>query len=160
MYHNEQPVGHAIAAYIGGSTRGLSRQDVHFTSKLVSNSTDYDAVRRSVRRSVDESGLGYIDLFLHSPYGGREARLVSWRALADAVEEGEVRTAGVSNWGEKHVSSGRIVISLKAFTAALSQDLIFLPSVFMLVSPVVACLAFLQSMSPLNALPFHKIILY
>ena len=50
-------------------------------------------------------GLGYIGLFLlHSPYGGREARLASWRALEDAVEAGEVKMAGVSNYGNRHVS--------------------------------------------------------
>jgi len=54
---------------------------------------------------VKACGLGYIDLFLlHSPYGGPEARLTSWKAVEDAIDEGEVRSGGVSNYGVKHVS--------------------------------------------------------
>ena len=35
------------------------------------------------------------DLFLlHSPYGGKQARLDSWRAVEDAVLDGEVKSAG------------------------------------------------------------------
>jgi len=48
--------------------------------------------------------LSYIDLFLiHSPYGGKKARLESWKAVEDAIEAGEVRTGGVSNYGVKHL---------------------------------------------------------
>lgn len=55
---------------------------------------------------MKECGLGYIDLFLlHSPYGGKRARLESWRAVEDAVLEGEVKIGGVSNYGVKHVSA-------------------------------------------------------
>ena len=57
---------------------------------------------------MKECGLGYIDLFLlHSPYGGKQARLDSWRAVEDAIESGEVRMGGVSNYGVKHVSFDR-----------------------------------------------------
>jgi len=41
---------------------------------------------------------------LHSPYGGKKARLESWRAVEDAILEGELKCGGVSNFGEKHVS--------------------------------------------------------
>ena len=45
-----------------------------------------------------------MDLFLlHSPLGGRKAREASWRALCDAVSEGKVRMAGVSNFGVAHL---------------------------------------------------------
>ncbi|KAK3328224.1 NADP-dependent oxidoreductase domain-containing protein [Cercophora scortea] len=105
-YFNEREAGHAISDYLASSdnTTGLSRADVHFTSKLKTNSTSYDAVRASIAKSVDACGLGYIDLFLlHSPYGGREARLTSWRAVEDAVLAGQVKMAGVSNYGVKHI---------------------------------------------------------
>ncbi|KAK3325962.1 NADP-dependent oxidoreductase domain-containing protein [Apodospora peruviana] len=106
-YCNEREAGKAIRDFLADTslnTAGLKREDVHFTSKLRDNSTSYDAVRKSIRKSVDACGLGYIDLFLlHSPYGGREARLTSWRAVEDAVQEGEVRMAGVSNYGVRHI---------------------------------------------------------
>lgn len=105
MYHNEAAVGAAISSYLAEHAEsGLKREDVHYTTKLARNGT-YKEARASVSKSVRACGLGYVDLFLlHSPYGGREARLESWRALEDAVEAGEVRSVGVSNFGEKHVS--------------------------------------------------------
>lgn len=104
MYHNEREVGSTILKYLEEHPDELRREDIHYTSKLASNSS-YEAVRKSIKKSVEVCGLGYIDLFLlHSPYGGKKARLESWRALEDAVEEGEVRIPGVSNYGEKHVS--------------------------------------------------------
>lgn len=104
MYHNEREVGSTILEYLQEHEGELRREDIHYTSKLASNAS-YEAVRKSITKSVKECGLGYIDLFLlHSPYGGKKARLESWRALEDAVDEGEVRIPGVSNYGEKHVS--------------------------------------------------------
>lgn len=77
------------------NTEGLNRSNIHFTSKLASNSA-YDTARAAITKSVKECGLGYIDLFLlHSPYGGKTARLESWRAVEDAIKDGEVRIGGV-----------------------------------------------------------------
>ncbi|KAB5576111.1 aldo-keto reductase family 1 member E1 [Coniochaeta sp. 2T2.1] len=106
MYHNEREAGQAIRDFLASSDNrdGLIREDIHYTTKLSSNNTSYNAVRRSIKQSVDACGLGYVDLFLlHSPYGGKEARLTSWKALEDAVKDGEVRMAGVSNYGVGHI---------------------------------------------------------
>ena len=66
MYHNEKDVGKSILSYLESHPE-LKREDIHFTSKLASNS-DYDTARKSISKSVKECGLGYIDLFLlHSP---------------------------------------------------------------------------------------------
>ena len=105
MYRNEHEVGTSILAFLASTsgTSSLKREDIFFTSKLASN-TSYAAARKSIKRSVDESGLGYIDLFLlHSPYGGKQARLECWRAVEDAIDDGEVKSGGVSNFGVKHV---------------------------------------------------------
>lgn len=108
MYRNEKEVGSSILSFLASNsnTTGLKREDIHFTSKLASN-TSYDSARRSIKQSVKQSGLGYIDLFLlHSPYGGKAKRLESWRAVEDAIEDGEVKTGGISNFGVKHVGHG------------------------------------------------------
>jgi diketogulonate reductase-like aldo/keto reductase len=105
-YGNEAEVGRAISAFIASeeNTDGLTRGEIWFTTKLREN-RGYEATRQAIRRSIRESGLGYVDLFLlHSPYGGRERRRECWRAVEDAVGEGEVRAAGVSNFGVRHVS--------------------------------------------------------
>ncbi|KAM0277241.1 hypothetical protein ACHAQH_005962 [Verticillium albo-atrum] len=106
MYHNEAEAGKAIRDFLASSenSQGLAREDVFYTTKLASNGTSYDAVRKSIKNSVKVSGLGYVDLFLlHSPYGGKEARLTSWKAVEDAIDSGEVKLGGVSNYGSKHI---------------------------------------------------------
>jgi len=105
MYHNERETGKAISDFLQSeaNVHSLKREDLHFTSKLASNSA-YETARKAIKRSVKEAGLGYIDLFLlHSPYGGKQARLDSWRAVEDAIDDGEVRIGGVSNYGVKHL---------------------------------------------------------
>lgn len=102
MYANEREVGSAIRKYLSAH-KELKREDIWFTTKLATNNS-YDATRKSIKESIKKSGLGYLDLYLlHSPYGGRERRLECWRAVGDAVKEGEVRTGGVSNFGVRHV---------------------------------------------------------
>lgn len=114
MYHNEREVGNSILSFLK-SNPDVKREDIHYTSKLASNA-DYAAARKSITKSVKECGLGYIDLFLlHSPYGGPKLRAESWRAVEDAIEAGEVRTGGVSNFGEKHVRYDPICPSLSPF---------------------------------------------
>jgi len=105
MYHNEKECGEAILAFLSSSanTSGLKREDIHFTSKLASNNT-YAATRLAIKKSLAQCGLDYLDLYLlHSPYGGTRARLECWRAVEDAVVDGEIKSAGVSNFGINHV---------------------------------------------------------
>ena len=105
MYHNEHEVGEAIHSFVASkaNTAGLKREDIFFTSKLASN-TSYDAARKAIKQSVKTSGLGWLDLLLlHSPYGGKAKRLACWKAVEDAIDEGEVKIGGVSNFGVKHL---------------------------------------------------------
>ena len=110
-YYNEKEAGQAIRSFLSGpeNTEKLTRGDIFYTSKLYQNSPSYDRVYKSIRDSVNECGLEYIDLFLlHSPLGGREARLTSWRAIEDAIDLGLVRSGGISNFGVRHVSIWRL----------------------------------------------------
>jgi len=106
MYRNEKEVGKSILSWLAdekSNTETLKREDIFFTSKLASNSS-YETARKSIKQSVKTSGLDYIDLFLlHSPYGGKTSRLASWKAVEDAIDDGEVRIGGVSNYGVKHL---------------------------------------------------------
>lgn len=101
-YANEKEVGSAILSYLKAE-KEVTREDIWFTTKLKSN-VSYDDTRKKIKRSIKESGLGYLDLYLlHSPYGGKTRRLECWRAVEDAIDAGEVRAGGVSNYGVKHV---------------------------------------------------------
>lgn len=121
MYGNEKETGDAINTFLTSksNTTGLKREDVFFTSKLSSNAR-YDAVRKSITASVKRCGLGYIDLFLlHSPYGGKNARLESWLAVEDAIDAGEVKIGGISNFGVKHIQE--LIASRPRVVPAINQ---------------------------------------
>ncbi|KAH8150680.1 uncharacterized protein LAJ45_05376 [Morchella importuna] len=97
-YYNEREVGTAITTH-----PDVAREDVFFTTKLQNNES-FAATKRAVDESLRKSGLGWIDLYLmHSPYGGREKRSECWRAVVECVREGKVRSAGVSNFGIRHL---------------------------------------------------------
>ncbi|KAH8701461.1 NADP-dependent oxidoreductase domain-containing protein [Phaeosphaeriaceae sp. PMI808] len=101
MYDNEKEAGKAVLDYL--EANNLKREEIHFTSKLASNGS-YDAARKAIKRSVDECGLGHLDLYLlHSPYGGKKARLESWRAVENAITDAQIKIGGVSNFGVKHI---------------------------------------------------------
>jgi diketogulonate reductase-like aldo/keto reductase len=42
-------------------------------------------------------------MLIHAPYGGKEARLGTWRALVEAQKAGKVRSLGVSNFAIQHL---------------------------------------------------------
>ncbi len=41
---------------------------------------------------------------IHAPYGGKEGRTGSWRALVEAQQAGKIRLLGVSNYGVHHLN--------------------------------------------------------
>jgi diketogulonate reductase-like aldo/keto reductase len=101
-YANEADVGAGIRKFLHEHP-GVSRGDIFFTTKLRSNDS-YEATRAAIKESLRKCGLGWIDLYLlHSPYGGPARRRECWRAVEDAVKAGEVRSAGVSNFGVRHL---------------------------------------------------------
>lgn len=98
-YGNESACGQAIRDFISASNGKVAREDIYFTSKLKSNSTT-DHARKAIQKSVDVSGLGYLDLYLvHGPYPDKRSRLASWTAL----EAGVLKSIGVSNYGRRHL---------------------------------------------------------
>ena len=97
-YRNEQP------SCTGMLKAGVPREQLFFTSKVPPKCINYKDARDCVDESLKKTGLSYIDLYLlHAPYGGKEGRLGAWQALAEAAQEGKVRSIGVSNYGVQHL---------------------------------------------------------
>jgi 2,5-diketo-D-gluconate reductase A len=99
-YGNERGVGEAIAA------SGIQRGDLYVTSKLGNGNHRRDDVRRSFDESLEKLGLEQLDLFLiHWPlptlYDGDYVS--TWRAMADLLADGRLRTVGVSNFQPDHL---------------------------------------------------------
>ncbi|KAK9603727.1 hypothetical protein V6Z93_001707 [Aspergillus fumigatus] len=98
MYRNEKACGRAI------QNSGLDRSEVFFTTKIPPGSMGYERTKRAVDASLQEAEVDYFDLILiHAPYGGKDARLGSWRALVEAQKAGKTRSIGVSNYGIHHL---------------------------------------------------------
>jgi diketogulonate reductase-like aldo/keto reductase len=98
-YRNEAGCGAAITG-----VKGIPRSEIYFTSKVPSRQLNYTNTKAQVERTLKETGLDYIDLMLiHAPYGGSESRKGAWKALVEAVEEGKIRSIGVSNYGVHHL---------------------------------------------------------
>ncbi|PSK60559.1 hypothetical protein B9Z65_709 [Elsinoe australis] len=88
----------------GMMSAGVPREQLFFTSKVPPKSINYEAAKQCVDESLSKTGLDYIDLYLlHAPYGGKTGRLGAWRALTEAVQDGKVRSIGVSNYGVHHL---------------------------------------------------------
>lgn len=97
-YENEGECGAAIKAFLE-QHKDVKRSDIFFTTKLREN-VSYEATRASIKKSLKDSGLDYLDMYLlHAPYGGQRLREACYKAVLDAVDDGEVKVAGVSNFG-------------------------------------------------------------
>ncbi|KAI0840359.1 aldo-keto reductase [Hypoxylon sp. FL0890] len=97
-YRNEAGCGNAMRA------SKIPRSEIFFTSKIPPRGMGYDLAKAQVETSLKTSGLDYIDLMLiHSPFGGSAVRKGTWKALVEAVEEGKIRSIGVSNYGVHHL---------------------------------------------------------
>lgn len=115
-YANERQVGQAICQFLAENDT-VTRKDIWFTTKLKTN-RDYNSTRSAIKKSIQQSGLDYLDLYLlHSPYGGKGARIECWRAVEDAIDDGEVRAGGVSNFGVRHVSLSARTSPAMTFTS-------------------------------------------
>ena len=98
-YGNETEVGDAIR------NSEVPRDEIFVVTKLRRpHATGYDEVIRRCQESLDNLGIGKIDLYLvHAPPEDFEARAPVWKAMEDCLERGWVRSIGVSNYGSHHL---------------------------------------------------------
>ncbi|WP_122817513.1 aldo/keto reductase [Nocardioides pantholopis] len=112
-YENESEVGEAIRR------SGLPREQVQVTSKLPGRDHAYDDAVASVHGSLERLGLEYLDLHLiHWPNPSKDRYAEAWRALVDLQKQGLVRSVGVSNFTEAHLTR---IIEESGVTPAVNQ---------------------------------------
>jgi len=94
-YFNEAEVGEAVRE------SGIAREEIFVTSKLWHQDYGYEAAKKGIETSLRKLGLDYIDLYLlHHPYGDAKG---AWKALEEAVDEGKIKSIGVSNHTVKYL---------------------------------------------------------
>ncbi len=98
-YENESEVGEALRR------SGLPRDEVVVASKIPGRHHAYDDAIASVRASLERLGVERTDLHLiHWPNPSRGQYVEAWRALVQLQKDGLVRSIGVSNFTEEHLT--------------------------------------------------------
>jgi len=121
IYGNEAEIGSALREAIGEGQ--VTREELWITSKLWSNCHGRDNVEVSLRKSLHDLGLSYLDLYeIHWPVALRASAMfpgsgadflspadapieATWAGMEDAVDAGVTRHIGVSNFSAKKLRS-------------------------------------------------------
>ena len=89
-YRVERGVGKAV------NESGIPRDEIWVTSKLWPSEYGEGKTMEAIDRMLNRLGLDYIDLlYVHQPMGDWRA---AWRDMEKAVEQGKVRSLGLSNF--------------------------------------------------------------
>jgi 2,5-diketo-D-gluconate reductase A len=112
-YGNEAAVGQAVHA------SGLDRRDVFITTKCFNDDHGYQQAQKAFKASLDRLETEYVDLYLiHWPVPSRDEYVETWKAFIALLEEGVVRSIGVSNFQPAHL---RRIIEETGVTPAVNQ---------------------------------------
>jgi 2,5-diketo-D-gluconate reductase A len=112
-YENEEEVGEAVRR------SGLPREEIMLASKIPGRHHGYDDAISSTKESLQRLGVDHLDLHLiHWPNPSVDKYAEAWRALVDLREQGLVRSIGVSNFTEEHLTR---IIDETGVTPAVNQ---------------------------------------
>tara|TARA_B100000459_G_scaffold136641_1_gene93344 strand:+ start:3188 stop:4066 length:879 start_codon:yes stop_codon:yes gene_type:complete len=101
MYQNERDVGRALKEV------GVERSSVFITTKLRrGDAVGYEETIEQCKKSLELLDTEYIDLYLvHAPPLDPAHRAPVWRAMEHCLEQGWVKSIGVSNYGVAHLDA-------------------------------------------------------
>ncbi|CAB3237390.1 unnamed protein product [Arctia plantaginis] len=108
-YKIEDQVGRALGKKFA---EGLKREDVYITTKLFNDAHARDAVVPTLRKSLKNLNLDYVDMYLiHWPVGqfangsyDLTDYLDTWQGMIEAKSLGLTKSIGVSNFNEEQIN--------------------------------------------------------
>lgn len=120
FYGNEKEIGNAIREKILDGT--VKREDLFIVSKLWNNCHRPDLVIPACKRTLENFGLEYLDLYLiHWPFAFKEGEelipvdeqgkaipsdvdyIDTWKEMEKCVEQGFARSIGISNFNSEQI---------------------------------------------------------
>ena len=112
-YENEREVGEGVRR------SGVNRAEIVVTTKLPGRHHGYDETFASFNESLANLALDYVDLYLiHWPLPKVNKFVDSWQAMIALREQGLIRSIGVSNFTEEHLTR---LIGETGVTPAVNQ---------------------------------------
>lgn len=93
MYGNEREIGEAINEVIAESQ--IKREDIFVITKLYPGS-QFENPEQAIQDALDKLNIGYIDMMLLHHPGVNDVK--AYKTMEKAVERGEIRSLGLSNW--------------------------------------------------------------
>ncbi|CAL8075193.1 unnamed protein product [Calicophoron daubneyi] len=121
VYENEKEIGEALEE--GMKRLNIKREDIFVTSKLWCTCMRPERVRKACEKSLSDLRLSYLDLYLiHWPFAFEPCEgmfpiikegdtfgadypplLDTWKAMEQLVDDGLVRSIGVSNFNRSQI---------------------------------------------------------
>ena len=109
-YCNEEGVGEGIRL------SGVDRKKLFITTKVPADIKTYEGAKEVIQESLRKLGVDYIDLvIIHCPVpwplyskgvkGYYEENVAVYKAMEEAVERGEIRSIGVSNFAIEDIQN-------------------------------------------------------
>lgn len=106
IYKTEQQTGAAIRQ------SAIPREEITVISKVWRNDLGYHKTKEAFAKSLKQTGLNYLDLYLiHWPANARnfnnwqKTSAETWRAMEELLEEGKIKSIGVSNFWPEHLEA-------------------------------------------------------
>ncbi|MCM1514749.1 MAG: aldo/keto reductase, partial [Anaeroplasma bactoclasticum] len=93
MYGNEKEIGEAINEVLKEGQ--IKREDIFVITKLYPGS-QYSNPEQAIEDALEKLNIGYIDMMLLHHPGSNDVK--AYKAMEKAVERGEIRSLGLSNW--------------------------------------------------------------
>lgn len=129
MYRNEAVIGKAV------KESDLKRSEFFITTKIPADDVytqTNEAVKTYIEQSLKSLNTDYIDLYLiHFPLESNEENLRVWRVLESFVDNGKIKSIGVSNFGEdqlgyliKHARIKPVLNQFQSYPGKHQQSLI------------------------------------
>lgn len=88
MYHNEKEVGEAVR------NSGVPREEIFVITKLYPN--QFSEPEKAIDEALEKLDIEYIDMMLLHHPGADDVK--AYKAIEQAVEDGKIRSIGLSNW--------------------------------------------------------------